>query len=690
MACADSLGGMSEAGSGAHSDATRAFPPPSYPPAGGAGDATPSFARAEGTSDQTGEQPVAPVTIGELGGYRLIERLGSGGMGTVYSALDGDGNRVALKRIHPHIAEEPTSRERLQREVSLLRRVRHLGVAQVLDAEVDAAEAFIVTELIDGPTLEEDVRAHGAFGPDELSGLAHGLAAALRAIHAQGIVHRDLKPSNVMLSGDGPVLIDFGIAQVVDDSRLTQTGMVTGTPGYVDPELIAGAEPDPAHDWWAWAAILLFAASGHAPFGSGTMAAVLARVAAGRADTSGAPASVSDALAAALVPDPGRRLGPDDVLRVIDGHAEGEAVVPASLAGAVGATEVLGASAGSAAGEADAASYDSPVFAPGLDGASDAVSVGPYGAGSRGADAYDATRGSAREAERGMYAPQMDPYGAARSGAYEPSDGYGSYGRGAVSTRSARVSPDLPPIQRGHPPAGQLGQAPAGYGQPPVPYGQPPLPQAYPPQPVWLREPPRFSLTVLLIGLGLSPLAAVRPGVAVMLMVLTMLLLGTVGSAGRARRMRRRQYGRRASDGVRGAARLPLDVLLSVLQGLLGVLLGFVAGALMYYVGEGLFANSRFAAELTAWASVGVGMFVAWLMPTSFVQRLGARSMLAVGRDDEAGRQRGSRGLRGALVLLSWAFGLLVVWGIVGGALPGVVWDPLPQPTPLGQLFVIR
>ena len=116
-------------------------------------------------------------------------------------------------------------------------------MARVLDAEVEDAEAFVVTELVEGPTLEEDVAADGPFTPAELSHLAHGLAEALRAIHAVGVVHRDFKPGNVMMSEHGPVVIDFGIAQVADDARLTQTGMVTGTPGYLDPEVIAGAEP---------------------------------------------------------------------------------------------------------------------------------------------------------------------------------------------------------------------------------------------------------------------------------------------------------------------------------------------------------------------------------------------------------------------------------------------------------------
>src|SRR5690625_4988596 len=252
-------------------------------------------------------------------GYRLVRRIGAGGMGTVHEAIDADGNRVAVKVLHDAIAADPAARERMRREVELLHRVRGEGVARVLDAEVDAATAFVVTELIDGPTLEDDVREHGPLAEEELGGLAHGLAQGLDAIHAAGIAHRDLKPGNVMLSPRGPVIIDFGIAQVADDVRLTQTGMVTGTPGYLDPDVIAGADPGPAGDWWAWAAVLTFAATGRPPFGRGGMQAVLARVSTGVVDTEGLSDGLATVLTAALDPEPARRLPPREVLAALDG-----------------------------------------------------------------------------------------------------------------------------------------------------------------------------------------------------------------------------------------------------------------------------------------------------------------------------------------------------------------------------------
>lgn len=263
----------------------------------------------------------------EIGGYHLVRRLGSGGMGSVWEARDAEGRAVAFKLIHPHIAGDWAARERLVREIDLLRRIAGRGVVRVLDAEIEATEAFVVTELIDGPTLEEDVLAHGPFAPDELATLAGELADALREIHNAGVVHRDLKPSNVMLSHDGPVIIDFGISQAAEDARLTQAGLVTGTPGYLDPAVLAGADPDDGADWWAWAAVLAFAGTGRHPFGSGSSAAVLARVNAGMADLAGIPAQTAAALAGAMRPNPALRIAPEQVVAALEGRENVTAVL---------------------------------------------------------------------------------------------------------------------------------------------------------------------------------------------------------------------------------------------------------------------------------------------------------------------------------------------------------------------------
>ncbi|TKR23039.1 serine/threonine protein kinase, partial [Cellulomonas hominis] len=253
----------------------------------------------------------------EIGGYTILAPLGSGGMGTVYRAVDGGGTPVALKLLHPHIGADPSSRERLRREVLALQRLRHPGVAAVLDAEADSTEAFLVTELVPGLDLAEHVRQRGPLDAAALHGLADGLRDALGAVHAAGVVHRDLKPSNVLVTPDGPVLIDFGIAQSVDETRVTSTGFVVGTPGYLAPELVDGAEPTPATDWWGWAALLAYAATGRAPFGTRPLEAVLVRTRSGDADLAGLGPVTAGALWDALAADPEDRARPDEVVAAL-------------------------------------------------------------------------------------------------------------------------------------------------------------------------------------------------------------------------------------------------------------------------------------------------------------------------------------------------------------------------------------
>lgn len=258
----------------------------------------------------------------EVGGYRIVAPLGSGGMGTVYRAVDGGGTVVALKLLHPQVGADPVARDRLRREVAALQRLHHPAVAAVLDAEADSTEAFVVTELVDGRNLEEHVRATGPLSAPELARLADGLRDVLEAVHAAGVVHRDLKPSNVLVTPRGPVLIDFGIAQSADDVRVTSGNLVVGTPGYLAPELLADAEPSAVSDWWGWAAVLAFAATGRAPFGVRPMDAVLARSQAGDVDVVGLGPLTAGALRAALDPDPTLRALPDDVVADLQDAAE--------------------------------------------------------------------------------------------------------------------------------------------------------------------------------------------------------------------------------------------------------------------------------------------------------------------------------------------------------------------------------
>ena len=280
-------------------------------------------------------EPVPVVVSRQLGRYTLLERVGEGGMGVVWRAADqrNPGQDVAIKVLRPHIAHDEGARERLRREVRTLARVHHPRVAAVIDADVDGPAPYIVTEFVPGPPLDEVVDEQGPLRGEELLEVARGLATALHAIHEVGIVHRDLKPGNVLLVGEPgarePVVIDFGIAQVADDVRLTSTGLVMGTPGYLSPEVAEGGDVSEATDWWGWAATLAYAASGQPPFGRGPVTVVLDRVARGRLQLDGVDPDLRPLLAAALDPDPARRPTEAQVLDGLRRYARNEDVTGA-------------------------------------------------------------------------------------------------------------------------------------------------------------------------------------------------------------------------------------------------------------------------------------------------------------------------------------------------------------------------
>ena len=246
-------------------------------------------------------------TPDRLGPYRLLERLGEGGMGVVYLAADQQQRRVAVKALRPAIAADPNARRRLAREVETMRRVRSPFVAEVLDADVTSDPPYIVTRYVSGQTLEDVVGQEGPLTGAQLARLASGLALALSAVHAAGVVHRDLKPGNVMIANGEPVVIDFGIAQVPDSTRLTQTGMFMGTPGYLAPEVIEGKPSGPASDVHSWGATMAFAATGRPPFGTGAFETIFYRIINGQPDLNGFPTPLVMLVGQALSRDPARR-----------------------------------------------------------------------------------------------------------------------------------------------------------------------------------------------------------------------------------------------------------------------------------------------------------------------------------------------------------------------------------------------
>ncbi|KDN76411.1 serine/threonine protein kinase [Streptomyces olindensis] len=251
----------------------------------------------------------------ELGSYRLLRRLGAGGMGRVYLARSPGGRTVAVKVVRPDLAADADFRARFRHEIEIAKAVSGRYTAPVVDADSDAPLPWLATSYVLGPDLTDVVAAHGALPEHTVRALAAGLAAALQEIHAAGLIHRDLKPSNVLLAADGPRVIDFGIARAVDGNRMTQTGVVVGSPGYMPPEQALGQDVGTAGDVFSLGAVLTFAATGHPAFGDGTAshASMLYQVVHGEADLSGVPQSLLGLIRACLLKDPAGRPTPSEI-----------------------------------------------------------------------------------------------------------------------------------------------------------------------------------------------------------------------------------------------------------------------------------------------------------------------------------------------------------------------------------------
>lgn len=295
-----------------------------------------------------------------IGAYRLLGRLGAGGMGQVYLARSDRGRTVAIKLVREELAEQQEFRDRFRREVMAARRLGSTWTAPVLDADTDANVPWVATGYIAGPSLQSTVSgrtilsagpAPGAYGPlpeRSVHILGNGLAHALRAIHTAGLIHRDLKPSNILLTIDGPRVIDFGIARALDtvtDGGLTRTGALVGSPGFMSPEQVRGEAVTTACDVFCLGSVLAYASTGRLPFGDAASGvhALLFRIAQEDPDLTGVPVDLVELIRDCLHKDPEARPTTDEILDRLAGDDSSEPWLPGALIAQLGrhAVELL-------------------------------------------------------------------------------------------------------------------------------------------------------------------------------------------------------------------------------------------------------------------------------------------------------------------------------------------------------------
>ncbi|MDQ1023581.1 putative Ser/Thr protein kinase [Streptomyces umbrinus] len=342
-----------------------------------------------------GFQPLEDGDPRIVGGYRLVARLGSGGMGRVYLSHTPGGRAVAVKVIRPELAENAEFRKRFQAEVAAASRVHGLYTAPVVDSDTEGSVPWCATAYVPGPSLADAIRDHGPLPVDTVLRLIAGVAEALQAVHREGIVHRDLKPSNVLLADDGPRVIDFGVARAADATSVTQSGMALGTVAYMAPEQALGGEAAPSADVFALGQTAVFASTGSGAFGDGDAHAVLYRVVHEQPDLGQVPEEIRELVARCLRKPAAERPSVEEVIRsvqTIQAHRGDEARytsgawLPGKLAAGI-AARAEGAHQAHAQAQAEAApnSQGSGGFgAPGSGGFGTADSEGFGTAGSGG------------------------------------------------------------------------------------------------------------------------------------------------------------------------------------------------------------------------------------------------------------------------------------------------------------------
>ncbi|MDD9377187.1 protein kinase [Streptomyces sp. ZAF1911] len=290
----------------------------------------------------------------QVGRYRIVSRLGAGGMGRVYLGRSPGGRTLAVKVVRSDLAEDDGFRRRFAREVAAARRVNGVFTAAVVDADPEGDPPWLATAYVPGLPLGDAVTAYGPWAEGSVLTLGAGLAEALEAIHAAGVVHRDLKPANVMLSADGPRVIDFGISVATADDtagagRLTTTGAILGTPGFMAPEQVTGDPVGPAADVFALGVLLSWTATGASPFGEGSGLVMAFRAVHGEPDLARLPGALRDVVGRCLAKEPERRPGVTELLELLtaaqddrpDRLAVPELWLPAPVARAVRTTTAV-------------------------------------------------------------------------------------------------------------------------------------------------------------------------------------------------------------------------------------------------------------------------------------------------------------------------------------------------------------
>ncbi|NVI89536.1 serine/threonine-protein kinase [Actinomadura sp. BRA 177] len=251
--------------------------------------------------------PLQPGDPLRLGSFEITGRLGVGEQGAVFLGRDQAGGHVAVKVLHVRLSGEPVARSRFAGAFSSARKVSGFCTAAILAADVDGDRPYVVSQWVDGPSLQQLVDEEGVRGGAVVERLAVGMAVALAAVHRAGALHHNLKPGNVLLGRDGPRMSDFGIARALEAVNVSFTGHMTEDPSYKAPEQLSGMGIGPAADVFAWASTLVFAATGKPPFGEGSSQQVMRRVVYDQADLSAVPDSLRDVLASALSKDPAER-----------------------------------------------------------------------------------------------------------------------------------------------------------------------------------------------------------------------------------------------------------------------------------------------------------------------------------------------------------------------------------------------